>query len=279
MTLLNNFNIGGTGYGIQNNLPMGTCATPAGTEVKTTAFADNFELSAGNMISVTFTYANTYGDGSTTYPKIVVNGAQYPIKYPEGGYAASGAWNNGQIVTFMFDGTNLIMTNVPKIQTTSQVTEGNQLPVTSDGVAAELATRAVPTGAILPYGGSSAPDGFLVCDGSAISRTDYAALFSVIGTAFGAGDNSTTFNVPDMRESVPVGAGSSSNTSIHIHDTYTVGQFKDDVLGQHYHPLRNGSGVQVGTGGYYDTMTDVQAGQTSSVTHGKRTGVTYIIKY
>lgn len=57
----------------------------------------------------------------------------------------------------------------------------------------------VPTGAVLPYINSTAPTGWLVCDGTAVSRTTYAALFALIGTAYGQGDNSTTFNVPDMR--------------------------------------------------------------------------------
>lgn len=54
-------------------------------------------------------------------------------------------------------------------------------------------------GVVFPFGGTSAPTGFLMCDGSAVSRATYAALFSVIGTAFGAGDGSTTFNVPELR--------------------------------------------------------------------------------
>jgi len=57
------------------------------------------------------------------------------------------------------------------------------------------------------YGGSSAPTGWLLCDGSAISRTTYAVLFAVISTSYGAGDGSTTFNVPDLRGRIPVGAG------------------------------------------------------------------------
>ena len=61
------------------------------------------------------------------------------------------------------------------------------------------------TGTIIPYGGSSAPSGFLLCDGSAVSRTTYATLFGVIGTTFGSGDGSTTFNVPDLRGRVPAG--------------------------------------------------------------------------
>jgi microcystin-dependent protein len=67
------------------------------------------------------------------------------------------------------------------------------------------AAGAVPSGAILPYGGTSAPAGFLLCDGSAISRTTYAALFTACSTAFGAGDASTTFNLPDGRGRVLVG--------------------------------------------------------------------------
>jgi microcystin-dependent protein len=63
----------------------------------------------------------------------------------------------------------------------------------------------IPTGVILPFGGSSAPSGYLLCNGAAVSRTTHANLFSVIGTTYGAGDGSTTFNVPDMRGYVPVG--------------------------------------------------------------------------
>ena len=139
MTFINRENVGGTDFAIQGTIPMGTCATPAGTEVKAAAFADSFELGAGNLISVTFTYANTYGNGTTTYPKLTVNGTNYPIVFPTGEYAGNGAWVNGQAITFMYDGTNLIMTNVPKIQTTDQVTNGSALPVTSGGVYAKLA--------------------------------------------------------------------------------------------------------------------------------------------
>jgi microcystin-dependent protein len=72
---------------------------------------------------------------------------------------------------------------------------------------------AVPTGAILPYGGTSAPTGFLMCDGSAVSRTTYAALFEAISTAFGGGDGSTTFEVPDMRGYFPFGKATAGTGS------------------------------------------------------------------
>lgn len=60
-------------------------------------------------------------------------------------------------------------------------------------------------GVIFPFGGTVAPASFLMCDGSAVSRTTYAALFATIGTTFGTGDGSTTFNVPDMRGRVAAG--------------------------------------------------------------------------
>lgn len=58
----------------------------------------------------------------------------------------------------------------------------------------------VPTGTILAFGGVTAPRGFLICDGSAVSRTTYANLFAVIGTRYGAGNGSTTFNVPKLND-------------------------------------------------------------------------------
>lgn len=61
-------------------------------------------------------------------------------------------------------------------------------------------------GLIYMYGGSTAPTGFLICDGSAISRTTYAALFNAIGTTYGAGDDSTTFNIPDLSGRVAIGS-------------------------------------------------------------------------
>lgn len=65
--------------------------------------------------------------------------------------------------------------------------------------------RLVPAGTVLPFAGPVAPAGFLLCHGQAVSRADYAALFAAIGTTHGAGNGSTTFNVPDLRGRVPAG--------------------------------------------------------------------------
>lgn len=69
----------------------------------------------------------------------------------------------------------------------------------------------LPSGIILPYGGSVAPNGFFMCDHSAYSRTTYAKLYAVIGTKYGAGDGSTTFNVPNLNNgSFPRGVAPSA---------------------------------------------------------------------
>jgi microcystin-dependent protein len=63
-------------------------------------------------------------------------------------------------------------------------------------------------GVIVPYAGASAPTGYLLCDGTAVSRTTYADLFAITGTTYGIGDNSTTFNLPNLKGRIPVGLDS-----------------------------------------------------------------------
>jgi len=58
----------------------------------------------------------------------------------------------------------------------------------------------VNTGIIIPWGTASAPTGFLECAGAAVSRTTYATLFAIVGTTYGVGDGSSTFNVPDLAD-------------------------------------------------------------------------------
>jgi microcystin-dependent protein len=70
-------------------------------------------------------------------------------------------------------------------------------------------SSANPIGAIMPFAGSTAPAGWAVCDGSAISRTDYPVAFATMGTAYGTGDGSTTFNLPDLRGKFPLGVSAS----------------------------------------------------------------------
>lgn len=72
-----------------------------------------------------------------------------------------------------------------------------------------LKTNVIPPGVINAYVSSSIPSGWLLCDGSEVNRTTYAALFAIISTTYGAGDGSTTFNVPNLKGKVPVGRDAS----------------------------------------------------------------------
>lgn len=72
----------------------------------------------------------------------------------------------------------------------------------------EVEGRGAFVGQIVMLGMSATPPGWLLCDGAAVSRTTYAALFARIGTTYGAGNGSTTFNLPNLRDRFPVGAGS-----------------------------------------------------------------------
>lgn len=78
-----------------------------------------------------------------------------------------------------------------------------------DGNISATSYSIVPAGCLMQYAGATAPQGWIVCDGAEVSRTTYAILFSVIGTSYGAGDGSSTFNLPDLRGKVPVGASTS----------------------------------------------------------------------
>ena len=64
----------------------------------------------------------------------------------------------------------------------------------------------IPAGTIHDFAGTTTPTGFLTCDGSAVSRTTYASLFTAIGTTWGTGNGSTTFNVPDLRRYTTIGS-------------------------------------------------------------------------
>jgi microcystin-dependent protein len=90
-----------------------------------------------------------------------------------------------------------------------------------------------PIGAVIPYAGSSAPTGWLLCYGQAVSRTTYADLFAVVSTTYGTGDGSTTFNVPDLRGRVPAGQDDMGGTSANrlTNPGTTTGGIDGDVLG------------------------------------------------
>lgn len=91
-----------------------------------------------------------------------------------------------------------------------------------------FAPSRIAAGTIAPFGGGSAPPGWLDCFGQAVSRTTYAALFNAIGATYGAGDGSTTFNVPDFRGRNVLGAGTGSGLT---------NRLRGSIGGSETHPL------------------------------------------
>ena len=92
------------------------------------------------------------------------------------------------------------------------------------------------TGMIAPFGMSSVPTGWLACDGSAVSRTTYADLFTAIGTTWGAGDGSSTFALPDLEGAFLRGTGSNNTHNMADGNDYagpSVGQFESDQNQSH----------------------------------------------
>ena len=144
-------------------------------------------------------------------------------------------------------------------------------PIAGSTTYADLAV-----GSIIPYGGTTPPISFLLCDGLEIPKADYPELYAVIGDAFGSAAEATHFKLPDLRECVPVGVGKNITKSIANHDRYNLGQFKDDELGTHDHPLKTVTTATYNTAG---VPVGVAVNNTpTSATHGKQVGVNYIIK-
>lgn len=119
--------------------------------------------------------------------------------------AAVGTTGETAVPVSSFAETLLDDDDAEAARTTLGLTIGTDI-LAPDGDGTSLAGIRAP-GEISMYGGMTAPAGWLDCDGIAVSRTTYAALFTAIGTTYGIGDGSTTFNLPDLRGRSPLGAG------------------------------------------------------------------------
>jgi len=97
----------------------------------------------------------------------------------------------------------------------------------------------VPIGTVLDYAGNSIPSGYLECDGSAVSRTAYPKLFAAIGTAWGAGDGSTTFNLPNLGGRACIGKGTRSVGNTGGSETHTL---TANEIPSHAHTINHGHG-------------------------------------
>lgn len=88
---------------------------------------------------------------------------------------------------------------VATASTLGGIKQGTGISIAEDGTTSVIVSAIIPPGAVQYFAMATAPAGWLAADGSAVSRTEYADLFAAIGTSFGSGDGSTTFNLPDLR--------------------------------------------------------------------------------
>lgn len=191
--------------------------------------------------------------------------------------AAVKTWATGSVTS-----TGLTMTTARLLGRTTastgaieEITVGSGLSL-SGGTLTATATS-VLTGEIKLWATNTAPSGYLECNGAAVSRTTYAALFAVIGTTFGSGDGSTTFNLPQTRGEFVRGWDNSRG----IDSGRTFGSWQDDAFEAHTHsystPITSGAGYPGGSGGGFGG--GYTTGSTGDIeTRPRNIALMYIIK-
>ena len=128
---------------------------------------------------------------------------------------------------------------------------------------AQVSGNGNPPGTIVAYAGASAPDGYLLCNGQAISRNTYAALFAAISIAFGSGDGATTFNLPDFRGVFPKGSGTTDRSlgkdASGNYYSGVLGTYSQDQMQGHKHASKWTNASPVAGGGPYVTEGGTQS--------------------
>ena len=173
--------------------------------------------------------------------------------------------------------------------------------IQAGGTWKEAADR-TPIGVISAFGGTVAPDGWFICDGTTKSRTTYADLYAVIGTSFGAGEGVSTFNLPNLQGVALTGTGTQSING-RAKAGPALGAAREDQIQGHHHPIRkestrdvNATFAQVGASStvrytFSSASSDLWAvdavedlvpngtPRTGAYTHGPEVGVNFIIKH
>lgn len=148
------------------------------------------------------------------------------IVYP----ADSNRWEKG-IADVVALANYLNTTDIPQLRAAISNLQNNVANKDLSNLTADASQRLVPVGALI-MGPVNTMAGFLLCNGQAVSRTDYAALYNVIGTAFGFGDGSTTFNVPDYRGCFLRGLGGDSAADMYTKQAMGLPNITGNVISQ-----------------------------------------------
>ena len=194
-------------------VPYGTGGAGTGSKMYTVynnttgGYAITIGYSGGSTVSIPNGYiATVFGDGTNFFAANTTSAGSF---YVGGNLSVTG--------TTALGGTATAPTVTPSDSSTK---------IATTAFVASAITSAVITGTISMWPVSSAPTGYLVCDGTAVSRTTYAALYAIVGTTFGSGDGSTTFNLPNYTGRMPygttIGATGGSADAIVVSHTHTL---------------------------------------------------------
>lgn len=227
-------------------------------------------------------------EGLANTPQLDENGKIPLANMPASVFTYKGAWNAATNTPELADG-------VGTCGDTYRVTNAGSVDFGAGAISFAVGDKAiyngtvwekwdvqdqeVPVGTYIQHAGASAPAGYLACNGSAVSRSTYAALFGVIATTYGVGDGSTTFNLPDARGLVMVGAGAHGTMTRANGAAYNggvLGATRNDQLQGHWHDNKiSGSGTAgrravtaAGTGNPDNTAVSGDYAVTSPVTDG-----------
>lgn len=241
--------------------------------------------------------ANVAGDliaGPITNSAVAVSNGLFTatLDFGPGIFTGTNYWVEMAVCT---NGSGNFVTLVPRQQLTPAPYALN--------LSAPLNTGLCPPGSVMAYMGTTAPTGWLLCDGSAVSRTNYPALFAVLGTSCGGGDGATTFNLPDCRGVFLRGANGVRGDSFADPDSgartnifpggnsgNAIGTYQADIFAAHSHQVadneQTGGSTAVAQAVFNGTSLDpnhwsnVKTGQAGGdETRPKNIYVNYIIKY
>jgi microcystin-dependent protein len=184
--------------------------------------------SSGSVVTIpNGTTAQVYCDGSTGFYSAQTGSAgNFTVN---GNFTVTGnQTDTGNLTvggTFIASNTATFAVG-PTAPTATTGTNTTQLATTAFVNASIAASPSTVSGAILMWPTASAPSGYLLCDGTAVSRTTYATLFALFGTTFGSGDGSTTFNLPNYTNRMPygttIGATGGSADAVVVSHTHTA---------------------------------------------------------
>ena len=192
--------VGGT-WAVYNNTTGAftlSMSTPAGTSLSVVIPSGGPNFVVCNSTTGISIYQSLVPDGSITAAKL---------------FATTGS-TAGTYQVVLSDTPTISSPNLTGTPLTPTATAGtNTTQVASTAFVQTALGAATPSGSVIAYAGSAAPSGWLLCSGAAVSRSTYAALFAIVGTTYGTGDGSTTFNLPDLRGRAVAGVDNMGGTA------------------------------------------------------------------